>query len=87
MTRPQIVLNVHGGSVQDAFSSIPDLQVIVVDWDAAGFGIPSRVELSFNGQPCSASVIEISPVPLEELAGSDVERAIDAACQQEVLHA
>jgi hypothetical protein len=85
MTRPQIVLNVREGVVQEVFSSIPDLHVIVVDWDTTGFDTPARVELSLDGCPCSASVAEMTPVPLEELAGSDVERAIDAACEQEVL--
>lgn len=86
MTRPQIVLNVHGGVVQDVFSSIPDLHVVVVDWDAAGLDVPSVVELLLDGRRCSASVVEISPSLLEDLIGSDVEQAIDAACEQEVLH-
>ena len=86
MTRPQIVLNVHGGVVQDVFSSLPDLHVVVVDWDTEGLDSPAVVEVSLDGRSCSASVIELNALPLEELAGSDVEQAIDAACEQEVLH-
>ncbi|HEY3965149.1 MAG TPA: hypothetical protein VGM05_11410 [Planctomycetaceae bacterium] len=85
MTRPQIVLNVHGGIVQDVFASIPELHVVIVDWDTEGLDSPALVDLSFGGHRCSASVVEIPPEPLEELAGSDVERAIDAACEQGVL--
>lgn len=85
MTRPQIVLNVHGGIVQDVFASIPELHVVVVDWDTDGLESPVLVDLSLEGRRCSAVVVEMPPVPLEELAGSDVEQAIDAACDQGVL--
>jgi hypothetical protein len=34
MTRPQLVINLFGGVVQDVFSSVPGLQVLLVDWDA-----------------------------------------------------
>lgn len=85
MTRPQIVLNVHGGIVQDVFASSPDLHVVVVDWDTDGLDSPALVDLSLDGRRCSAAVVEMPPVPLEELAGSDVEQAIDAACDQGVL--
>ena len=85
MTRPQIVLNVHGGIVQGVFASIPDLHVVVVDWDTEGIESPALVDLPFDGRTCSASVVEMPPAPLEELAGSDVEQAIDAACDQGVL--
>ena len=33
MTRPQIVINVHGGVVQEVFASVRDLQVVLVDWE------------------------------------------------------
>ncbi len=85
MIRPQVVLNVHGGIVQDVFASSPDLHVVVVDWDTDGIDSPALVALSLEGRRCSAAVVEILPVPLEELAGSDVEWAIDAACDQGVL--
>jgi hypothetical protein len=85
MTRPQIVLNVHGGIVQGVFASSPDLHVVVVDWDTEGLDSPALVDFSLEGRRCSAAVVEMPPVPLEELAGSDVEQAIDAACDQGVL--
>ena len=79
MTRPQIVLNVHGGVVQGVFSSLPELHVVVVDWDTDGLDSPAVVEMSLDGRPCFASVVEIPQSPIEELAGSDVEQAVDAA--------
>jgi hypothetical protein len=85
MTKPQIVLNVHGGTVQDVFASIPELHVVVVDWDTAEQESPALVDMFLDGHRCSAAVIEIPASPLEELAGSDVEQAIDAACDQGVL--
>jgi hypothetical protein len=85
MTRPQVVLNVHGGIVQDVFASDTELLVVVVDWDTDGLESPALVDISLEGRRCSAAVVEMPPVPLEELAGSDVEQAIDAACHQGVL--
>lgn len=85
MARPQIVLNVRGGIVQDVFASNPDLQVVVVDWDTEGFESPALVELTLNGKRCTASVVTFPAQPLEELAGSDVEQAVDAACEQGLL--
>ncbi|MBI3860744.1 MAG: hypothetical protein HY290_02490 [Planctomycetia bacterium] len=86
MPRPQVVLNVHGGIVQDVFSSIPELQVVVVDWDTGEDMNPAQVDLVLDGRACSATVIDMPHSPLEELAGSDVEQAIDAACEQGVLY-
>ncbi len=86
MTRPVVVINVNGGVVQDVFASIPELQVLVVDWDAeASDNNPAQVELQLHGRTYSAAVIELPGLPLEGLAGSDVERAIDAACDQGIL--
>lgn len=85
MFRSQIVLNVHGGSVQAVFASIPELLVVVVDWDTEGLESPALVDLSLAGRRCSAAVVEIPPVPLEDLAGSDVEQALHAACHQGLL--
>ncbi|MBI3864898.1 MAG: hypothetical protein HY290_23730 [Planctomycetia bacterium] len=85
MPRPQVVLNVHGGIVQDVFASIPELQVVVVDWDTDGGENPAQVDLVLDGRTCSAAVIDMPHAPLEELAGSDVEQAIEAASEQGVL--
>lgn len=85
MTRPRIVVNVYGGIVQGVFASSPELHVVVVDWDTDGLNSPALVDLSLAGRRCSAAVVELAPVPLEELAGSDAEQAIDAACAQGVL--
>ena len=83
--RPQVVINVNGGLVQGVFASLSELQVIVVDWDTDEINNFSRVDLVLDGRDCTASVIDFPPSPLEELAGSDVEQAIEAACDQGVL--
>jgi hypothetical protein len=85
MTRPRVVLNVSNGDVQGIFSSIPDLEVLVVDWNPSRLDCPSVVELSLNGQHCSASVVDRDALPIERLAGSDVAKAIGAARDQEVF--
>ena len=83
--RPQVVINVNGGLVQGVFASLSELQVIVVDWDTDEFDSFSQIDLVLDGRHCSASVIDFPPSPLEELARSDVEQAIEAACDQGVL--
>ncbi len=85
MKGPLVVINVNGGIVQDVFAPIPDLRVIVVDWDVDEFDNPAQVELELQGENCSAAVIDLPVSPLEELAGSDAEQAIDAACEQGIL--
>lgn len=87
MIRPQLVINVSGGTVQDVFASLPDLQVIIVDWDADGIHNPSQVDVILDGLTHSAAVSDMPCSQLEELAGSDAEKAIDAACDQGVLFA
>jgi hypothetical protein len=42
MTKTRIIINLQGGLVQDAFCSVPGVQVLVVDWDVEG---------SFPGEP------------------------------------
>jgi hypothetical protein len=72
MPKAQIVLNVSGGLVQDVFCSDPAAEVIVVDWDFA------------DGEH-QANVSRAEVLPLEELAGTDAEAAIEEANFQTVV--
>lgn len=87
MTRHQLVINVNGGLVQDVFCSVPDVQVLVVDWDTEGAcpGDPGIVDVPLPDGPCRACVSDFPVAPLSEVAGTDVEAAIDAAHTQGVL--
>ena len=87
MTRPQLIINLHGGLVQDVFCSVPGVQVLVVDLDVEGSfpGEPGIVDVPLASGPCQACVSDFATASLQELAGTDVEAAIDAACQQGVL--
>jgi len=87
MTIPQLIINLHGGLVQDVFCSVPGVQVLVVDWDVEGSfpGEPGIVDVPLASGPCQACVSDFATASLQELAGTDVEAAIDAACQQGVL--
>jgi hypothetical protein len=87
MTRPQVIINLHGGLVQDVFCSVPGAQVLVIDWDVEGSfpGEPGIVDVWLAAGPCQACVGDFPAASLNELAGTDVEAAIDAACQQGVL--
>jgi hypothetical protein len=87
MTRPQLVINLYGGVVQDVFSAVPGLQVLLVDWDVedAFPGEPSLVEVPLPHGARQACVGDLQVSSLDGLAGTDVEAAVDAAYQQGVL--
>jgi hypothetical protein len=80
MPEMQIVINVHGGLVQEVFASEPLAELVVVDWDCAP-GDHHAVEVEVGQNQLRASVQHPMVQPLEHLAGSDVEAVIDAACE------
>ncbi len=82
MPEMQIVINVHGGLVQEVFASEPLSELVVVDWDVAP-GDHQAVEVEVGRRRLRASVQHPIVQPLEHLAGSDVEAVIDAACERE----
>ena len=80
--RPNVVLNIYGGVLQDVFSSDPAAVVTLVDWDADGCS-PSDtgiVELpDVRGGTHLAIVTEPPVWPLKQLAGTETEAALKAA--------
>ena len=74
MTRPQLIINLHGGFVHDVFCSVPDMQVLVVDWDLASSfpGEPGLVDVTLDDGPAQACVSDVSVGSLHELAGTDM---------------
>lgn len=82
MTPVSIVLNVYGGNIQGVFTSQPGIEITLVDWDVAGEDAdhPNVVAVrDALGRTRHAYVAHPTPQPLSELAGSDVEAAVDAA--------
>lgn len=82
MSIPALILNVHGGVVQDAFSDLSDLEITVVDWDvdAADAGHPDVVSIVDRfGRDQHVCVAPLTVRPLTEFVGTDVEAALDAA--------
>ena len=81
MLPQQIVINVSGGLVQDVFCCDPHVSLTVVDWDTEGRSPadPGIVEVPLEHCLTSAWVGECEAVPLEDVIGSDVERALHAA--------
>jgi len=82
MPEMQVVINVHGGLVQEVFASEPLAELVVVDWDVTP-GDHQAVEVEIGRRHLRASVQHPMVQPLEHLAGSDVEAVIDAACERE----
>ena len=83
----EVILVVHGGVVQEVFCSEPDASFILVDWDTAGAPAddPAVVRLRQAAKTRHVLVQPLAPQPLHELAGSETERAIEAAFEQGVL--
>jgi len=75
---PQVVVNIHGGVVQDVYCDEPLADLIVVDWDTSpdDDGI---TEAAHNGELLRAYVTHPIIEPLHRLAGSEIEALIDAA--------
>ena len=82
MPKTEIVINVHGGMVQGVFASDELADVVVVDWDVAP-GDEGVIEIKHAGQLLRASVQHPIVEPLTDLAGSELEAVIDAACEHE----
>jgi hypothetical protein len=81
MPKTQIVINVSGGVVQDVFASEQLADLVVVDWDV----VPddeTAVEAEYAGQQLRANVNHPVIRPLRQLAGSEIEAVIDAACER-----
>jgi hypothetical protein len=87
MPATQFVINVHGGIVQDVYCSDPAAEVLVVDWDVDGSqpGEPGIVEVQLPRYTLNAAVGTLSVSPLQSLAGTDVQAALDAAQAQGLL--
>jgi hypothetical protein len=89
MPKPEFVLSIHGGVLQDVYASDPDIDIILVDWDVAG-SLPEEeglVHAVHNKRLVKAFVSRPNPFLLCDLAGSDIEALINAAEQQDVNHA
>jgi hypothetical protein len=85
----QIVLSVSGGCLQDVFSSDPDVEVVLVDWDTEGRSADEDpiVEITADGKyPALAVVVDFPVAAIADLAGTDEERAIEAAIQRGILN-
>jgi hypothetical protein len=82
MSLPPLVLNVYGGVVQDAFSDIPGVEIVVVDWDVDRDDAdhPDVVSIVDRlGRDRSACVAPLVVRPFSELVGTDVEAALEIA--------
>jgi hypothetical protein len=74
-----VVVNIHGGMVQDICCRNPELRVIVVDWDNAGApeDDPRFVNVaSDSGREQVAYVADYPVTAFLHLTGTDVERAL-----------
>jgi hypothetical protein len=82
MPEMQIVINVHGGLIQEVFASERLAELVVVDWDCTP-GDHQAVEIEMGRRHLRASVQRPIVQPLGHLAGSDVEAVIDAVYERE----
>jgi hypothetical protein len=88
LNNPQVVICVSGGVIQEIFASDRDTGIVVVDWDSQVHdrNDPHVVCIRVGGRPRYVKVADFPPQPLAELAGTDADRAVEAAFEQGVLH-
>ena len=75
----RVVVNVYGGVVQDVFCSDPRARAAIVDWDNEGRDSSEDgiVEVQMeDGGKHFAYVTDYATQPLENLPGTDVEKAL-----------
>ena len=82
MSEPEIVINIQGGVVQEVFCSGPLAELTVVDWDVEP-GDEGVTEAVHRGETLRANVVHPIIVPLQRLAGSEIEAVIEAAGERE----
>ena len=76
----QLVLNLHGGVLQDAFGDDPQLEVTLVDWDNEDATDPRVVKIRVEGGETALAYVTRYPVaPLSEIKGSMTAAAIKKA--------
>ena len=71
MAQPRIVISVHGGYVRDVFSSIEDVEIVLVDWDVdPNDPSPDVVETIDAGRTKHALVGSFEARPFSDLSGT-----------------
>lgn len=84
-----IVISLRGGLVEEVYCTDEGTPVMVVDWDVdrGRSRKQSVVEFPFGRSEHKARVMPADVHPLFELTGSDIEAAIDAACDAGLIPA
>lgn len=67
----QVALNLHGGNLHGG-----NLHRLSLHGEISRVVFAASPDLSLDGRRCPAAVVEMPPVPLNELAGSDVEQGV-----------
>jgi hypothetical protein len=82
MKQVKVILNIRDGLVQNAFSSDPEMELMQVSWDTEGSD-PSEdgvVEVQYENGNSSLSFVHRPTVyPMDTMAGTDVDMAIETA--------
>jgi hypothetical protein len=82
MFPPRMVLNIHGGVLQDVYCDHPRAKIILVDWDTEAIDATEEdvVEIADSrGDGRLAAVTAYPVAPLADLAGTDTLAALQAA--------
>jgi hypothetical protein len=82
MPHMRVIISVHGGSVQDVFCSDAKADVRLIDWDVeeSDPDAPGIFEFTTtDGRRRQVFVGGLSANPLNDMAGTDVERALKSA--------
>ena len=92
---PQLIICLDGGFVRDVYSSLPDIHVVIVDWDVADTIIdssllkedPKVLTVETSHGEVYAAVHEVDVTPISDASGTDLETVIVAAKHQDFISA
>ena len=75
--RPIVVVEVSGGVLQEAYADAA-VQLVLVDWDTEGCE-PATDNNIFQAGGKTVYVTEMSVAPIDEVVGTDAEKALETA--------
>ncbi len=88
--REQLIICMDGGHVQEVYSSLPTLHVVIVDWDVASTPIdwsrlkedPKVLTVQTPQGELYAAVREAEVTPVSDASGTNLETVLIAAREQ-----
>jgi hypothetical protein len=77
-SQPSVIVEISGGVLQEAYSSDPAVQLVLVDWDTESC-TPGDDNGMFHAGGKTVYVTEMPVTPIDEIVETVTEKALEAA--------